>query len=166
MCLGTEAAPPDRHRPVSPAFAFSIFNQVLLRQAETLCLLGTFVCDASWSCESRHWGIVMAARKSGKMTVEEAGRKGGEATSSLHGRGFYEQIGHKGGEVRRGQLGREGYSALGRKGGEATSVKHGSDFYAQIGKKGGESVSRDRAHMSQIGRKGGEVRAEHRNRDR
>lgn len=35
---------------------------------------------------------------SGQMTVEEAGRKGGEATSRTHGREFYEEIGHKGGE--------------------------------------------------------------------
>jgi general stress protein YciG len=42
----------------------------------------------------------MAAKKSGKgdMTVEEAGRKGGEATARTHGHEFYEEIGHKGGE--------------------------------------------------------------------
>ena len=102
----------------------------------------------------------MTARRAGKMTVEEAGRKGGEATSTTHGRGFYEQIGQKGGAVRRGQLGHEGYSALGRKGGQATNVKHGPGFYAEIGRKGGEAVSRNREHMSQIGRKGGAARAE------
>ncbi len=32
------------------------------------------------------------------MTVEEAGRKGGEATASSHGKEFYEEIGKKGGE--------------------------------------------------------------------
>jgi general stress protein YciG len=35
----------------------------------------------------------------GQMTVEEAGRKGGEATSRTHGHEFYEKIGHKGGEA-------------------------------------------------------------------
>ncbi len=35
---------------------------------------------------------------SGDMTVREAGRKGGEATSRTHGREFYEEIGHKGGQ--------------------------------------------------------------------
>lgn len=35
----------------------------------------------------------------GQMTVEEAGRKGGEATSKTHGHEFYEKIGHKGGEA-------------------------------------------------------------------
>lgn len=33
-----------------------------------------------------------------QMTVQEAGRRGGEATSQNHGREFYEQIGHKGGK--------------------------------------------------------------------
>jgi general stress protein YciG len=82
------------------------------------------------------------------------------ATSSIHGRQFYEAIGHRGGETRKGQLGRDGYSELGRKGGEATSVRHGPGFYSAIGRKGGQAVSRDRAHMSEIGRKGGEARAD------
>jgi general stress protein YciG len=81
------------------------------------------------------------------------------ATSSTHGRQFYEAIGQRGGETRREQLGHDGYAELGRKGGEATSVRHGPGFYAEIGKKGGQAVSRDRMHMSQIGRKGGEARA-------
>lgn len=34
----------------------------------------------------------------GQMSVNEAGRKGGEATSSSHDREFYEQIGEKGGQ--------------------------------------------------------------------
>ncbi|HUI40086.1 MAG TPA: KGG domain-containing protein [Methanothrix sp.] len=42
-------------------------------------------------------------RKSGKsakgtMTVQEAGRKGGQRTAMTHGREFYEEIGHKGGQ--------------------------------------------------------------------
>ena len=36
----------------------------------------------------------------GKITVEEAGRKGGETTPSTHGREFYSEIGKKGGESR------------------------------------------------------------------
>jgi len=35
---------------------------------------------------------------SDEMTVQEAGRKGGETTSRTHGHEFYEEIGHKGGE--------------------------------------------------------------------
>lgn len=33
----------------------------------------------------------------GKMTVGEAGHKGGERTRETHGHEFYEEIGHKGG---------------------------------------------------------------------
>ncbi len=40
----------------------------------------------------------MTGRK-GDMTVEEAGRKGGEKTAKTHGHEFYEAIGHKGGEI-------------------------------------------------------------------
>ena len=36
--------------------------------------------------------------KKRQMTVQEAGHKGGEATSQTHGREFYEQIGQKGGK--------------------------------------------------------------------
>ena len=39
----------------------------------------------------------MAERK-GKMTVEEAGRRGGLKTSQTHGEEFYSEIGHKGGQ--------------------------------------------------------------------
>ena len=73
-----------------------------------------------------------------KMTVAEAGRKGGERTAETHGREFYEEIGRKGGEARKEELGPEGY--------------------AEMGRKGGEAVSQDREHMAEIGRKGGEAR--------
>ncbi|MFO7298515.1 MAG: KGG domain-containing protein [Pseudomonadota bacterium] len=59
----------------------------------------------------------------GKMTVEEAGRRGGAATAQARGREFYREIGRKGGEARRVKLGSEGYRELGRKGGAATSQK-------------------------------------------
>lgn len=36
----------------------------------------------------------------GKMSVEEAGRKGGEVTSDNHNKDFYKEIGRKGGETR------------------------------------------------------------------
>ena len=36
-------------------------------------------------------------KRKGKMTVEEAGRMGGEKTSETHGSEFYSQIGRKGG---------------------------------------------------------------------
>jgi len=33
-----------------------------------------------------------------EMTVQEAGHRGGEATSRSHSREFYQEIGHKGGQ--------------------------------------------------------------------
>lgn len=36
-------------------------------------------------------------KEKGKISVEEAGKRGGEATSESHGREFYSDIGHKGG---------------------------------------------------------------------
>ncbi len=36
--------------------------------------------------------------RKGKMTVEEAGRRGGEATSETHSEEFYSEIGQKGGK--------------------------------------------------------------------
>ncbi|OQA04418.1 MAG: Glucose starvation-inducible protein B [bacterium ADurb.Bin400] len=37
-------------------------------------------------------------QEKGRMTVEEAGRKGGRRTSETHGHEFYEEIGQKGGQ--------------------------------------------------------------------
>jgi uncharacterized protein len=37
--------------------------------------------------------------RKGKMTVEEAGRKGGLKTSQTHGEEFYSEIGRKGGKI-------------------------------------------------------------------
>jgi general stress protein YciG len=56
------------------------------------------------------------ARK-GKMTVAEAGRKGGQKTASTHGKEFYAEIGSKGGEKVSAERGPEFYSKIGKKGG-------------------------------------------------
>ena len=56
--------------------------------------------------------------RKGKMTVAEAGRKGGEKTAQTHGREFYEEIGRKGGEKVSQERGPEFYSAIGSKGGQ------------------------------------------------
>ncbi len=40
------------------------------------------------------------ASKNSKMSVSEAGRKGGQKTAQTHGREFYQSIGRKGGESR------------------------------------------------------------------
>lgn len=76
-------------------------------------------------------------RSSGKMTVEEAGRKGGEKTAETRGPEFYQAIGKKGGEA----------------------VSRDRQHMSEIGRKGGEAVSRNRAHMAHIGQKGGEARS-------
>ncbi len=78
-------------------------------------------------------------RPVGKMTVEEAGRRGGERTAQTRGHEFYQSIGRKGGEV----------------------VSRDKQHMSSIGRKGGEAVSRDRAHMALIGQKGGEARSRH-----
>ena len=44
--------------------------------------------------------------KTGRMSVEEAGRKGGETTKETHGREFYREIGRKGGTAPRGAVAR------------------------------------------------------------
>lgn len=41
----------------------------------------------------------MARETRGGMTVEEAGRKGGNTVKKKYGHGFYEEIGRKGGEI-------------------------------------------------------------------
>lgn len=41
----------------------------------------------------------MPEKKKGEMTVEEAGRMGGQKVAKTHGHEFYQQIGHKGGEA-------------------------------------------------------------------
>ena len=61
--------------------------------------------------------ITRTEEQKGKMTVAEAGRRGGEKTAATHGREFYEKIG--------------------RKGGEKVSMERGSEFYSEIGSKGG-----------------------------
>ncbi len=57
----------------------------------------------------------MATEKKGSMTVEEAGRKGGEKVASERGHEFYEEIGRKGGEIG-GQKGGERVRELIEKG--------------------------------------------------
>lgn len=74
----------------------------------------------------------------GKMTVQEAGHKGGERTAETHGHEFYSEIGHKGGE----------------KGGEAVKEKYGPEFYSEIGKKGGEKVQEEVRRYEEMKKEG------------
>jgi general stress protein YciG len=60
------------------------------------------------------------SKNKGGMTVQEAGRKGGEKVASERGHEFYEEIG--------------------RKGGEKVAAERGHEFYEEIGHKGGQKV--------------------------
>ena len=42
--------------------------------------------------------MLSTEERKGKMTVEEAGRKGGLRTAETHGEEFYSEIGRKGGK--------------------------------------------------------------------
>jgi general stress protein YciG len=42
---------------------------------------------------------LLQEEKKGKMTVAEAGRKGGLKTAETHGEAFYSEIGRKGGKI-------------------------------------------------------------------
>ena len=92
----------------------------------------------------------MANSQSGnkKMSREEAGRMGGEATAKKHSREFYQEIGRKGGKATAKSHSREFYQEIGRKGGEATSNSHDKDFYRGIGRKGGQKKSGCRTDFS------------------
>ena len=62
--------------------------------------------------------------KEGKLSVSEAGRRGGLKVSQKYGHEFFEAIGRKGG----------------KKGGSAVKQKYGSPFFQEIGHKGGQKV--------------------------
>lgn len=62
--------------------------------------------------------------KKGKMTVQQAGKKGGVVVRNKYGHEFFEEIGRKGGI----------------KGGNAVKQKYGSPFFEEIGSKGGRKV--------------------------
>lgn len=74
-----------------------------------------------------------------KMSLAEAGRKGGQATAKKHDKDFYEKIGRKGGEATAKKYDSNFYEEIGRKGGNATAKNHDKDFYEKIGRKGGEA---------------------------
>ncbi len=83
----------------------------------------------------------MADKKEG-MSVNEAGRKGGEPTSATHDKEFYQEIGSKGGQNSGGNFANdpERASEAGRKGGQNS----------------GGNFANDREKASEAGRKGGE----------
>ncbi len=68
-------------------------------------------------------------RRKGKMTVEEAGRMGGERTAETHGPEFYSEIGSKGGSRRARQH-------------EGTPEARGKTSLEEAGHMGGQKVRR------------------------
>ncbi len=66
-------------------------------------------------------------KKKGKMTVEEAGRMGGEKTSETHGPEFYSEIGSKGGSQRAKQH-------------EGSAEAEGKTSLEEAGHRGGQRV--------------------------
>jgi len=69
------------------------------------------------------------AKRKGKMTVEEAGRLGGEKTAETHGPEFYSEIGSKGGSRRAKQH-------------EGTPEARGKTSLEEAGHRGGQKVRR------------------------
>ncbi|MCQ6264182.1 stress-induced protein, KGG, repeat-containing protein [Fictibacillus sp. WQ 8-8] len=65
----------------------------------------------------------MAKNNNHNISREEAGKKGGDATSHTHSKEFYQEIGEKGGN--------------------ATSKNHDREFYEDIGSKGGKARHND-----------------------
>jgi general stress protein YciG len=68
-------------------------------------------------------------KRKGKMTVEEAGRMGGEKTSETHGPEFYSEIGSKGGSQRAKQH-------------EGSPEAKGKTSLEEAGHRGGQKVRR------------------------
>jgi general stress protein YciG len=88
----------------------------------------------------------------GKMTVEEAGRKGGEAVIDKYGEGHMAEIGRKGGEASHG--GRDNGSDNGKNRGRQSGDKDDGnskrglasadeETREKVAKKGGESSRKD-----------------------
>jgi len=84
----------------------------------------------------------MAQDKQGSMSVSEAGKKGGEATSATHDKEFYQEIGSQGGQNSGGNF------------------KNDPERAAEAGSKGGQNsgsnFTNDREKASEAGRKGGQ----------
>jgi hypothetical protein len=89
-------------------------------------------------------GTPQQPKRTGGMSVREAGQKGGETVKQKYGAEFYEKIGRKGGLATKEAHGHEFYEQIGKKGGkkggEATRDRYGPHFYERIGQKGGQKV--------------------------
>ena len=107
------------------------------------------LCVNFWVQNGGEFLSIRTEDRKGKMTVAEAGRKGGEKTASTHGREFYEEIGRKGGEKVSMERGPEFYSEIGSKGGSERAKQHegsaeaeGKTSLEEAGHRGGQRVRR------------------------
>ncbi|MCD5986293.1 general stress protein [Pseudomonas phytophila] len=84
----------------------------------------------------------MSTNEKDQMSVNEAGKKGGDATAASHDKEFYQENGSKGGQNSGGNF------------------KKDPERAAEAGSKGGQhsgdNFANDREKASEAGRKGGE----------
>ncbi len=93
-------------------------------------------------------------KQQGSMSVNEAGKKGGDATSASHDKEFYQEIGSKGGQNSGGNFKNdpERASEAGSKGGQNSGGNFANDRNraSEAGSKGGQSSG---ATLPTIGKK-------------
>jgi len=90
------------------------------------------------------------------MTVQEAGRRGGNKVMAERGRQYYQEIGHKGGIAVSTARGSQYYREIGKLGGAAVKAKLGLGHYRRMAQLGGAKTrQKGPEYFSAIGRKGG-----------
>lgn len=72
-----------------------------------------------------------------RITVEQAGSRGGKATRDKHGLEYYTNLGKQGGAATSAKYGPDHYRELGQKGGAKTKEKYGIEHYRRVGARGG-----------------------------
>ena len=72
--------------------------------------------------------------QSGKMSVADAGRKGGQATREKYGIEHYSKISARGVASRRARGSLQGQVAAGHKAGATTLARHGREHYQRMAK--------------------------------
>lgn len=82
-----------------------------------------------------------------KMTVVEAGRKGGLACREKHGPEHHKELGKRGGAAT-AQRGSEHFKSIGKLGGTKVLETRGREFFQAIGRKGAAR----RAELTRLGR--------------
>jgi len=96
----------------------------------------------------------------GKMTVREAGRRGGLKNLEKGGLEYFAALGRKGGRSVLETRGREHFVEMGKAGGAATVEKYEAEHFAEIGRAGGAAIRAKygREYFSALGRAGASKR--------